>query len=201
MPNYWERLESLCAIAIAAVNSPLMYNTVSISWRHGHTCLVYSPLMYNIVSISWRHGHTCLVYSPLMYNIVSISWRHGHTCLVYSPLMYNTVSISWRHGHTFLAYSPLMYHYKRFLPQYTHCWSHSHIHPMVSCRMPCTPLRVCTPSTASQFRQVWCCLTNNPVTAEPTATSTPWSAAGCRALPYGCAHRLLLPNSGRCDAV
>ena len=166
MPNYWKCLESHCAIA-ATVNSPLMYNTEHLlkTWPH-----IFGPLMYNTVNISWRHGHTSLVCSLLMYNTVSISWRHGHTSLVYSPpmynsqhllgtwphifgpLMYNTVSISWWHGHTFLAYSPLMYHCEHFLPQYTHCWSHSHIHPMAGWRMPCTSQRVCTPSTNFPIR-------------------------------------------------
>ena len=117
-------------------------------------------------------------------------------------------------------------------------------HPMVSSRMPCTPLRVCAPSPASQSGLAPSSMLSATVLVhrKPTRTHTPcgqlkdavhsptsvrtiprfpirasiidvvqlywftanqlahthtlWSAQGCRALPYECAHHLPLPNPG-----
>ena len=70
----------------------------------------------------------------------------------------------------------------------------THTHPVVSSRMPCTPLRVCAPSPA---RLASLMLSANVlVHRKPTNTHTLWSAQGCRALPYECAHHPPLPNPG-----
>ena len=119
-------------------------------------------------------------------------------------------------------------------------------HPVVSSRMPGTPLRVCAPSPrfpirASTIIDVRCNCTGSPQTNShthpprgqlkdavysPTSvrtiprfpirastiidvkcnctgspqtnshTHTLWSAQGCRALPYECAHHPPLPNPG-----
>ena len=44
---------------------------------------------------------------------------------------------SWMHNTVSISY---------YWSQNCLCWAHSHSHPMVGCRMPCTPLRVRTPS-------------------------------------------------------
>ena len=73
-------------------------------------------------------------------------------------------------------------------------------HPMVSSRMPCTPLRVCAPSSASQSGLAPSSVLSATVLVhrKPTLshTHTLWSAQGCRAPPYECAHHPLLPNPG-----
>ena len=72
--------------------------------------------------------------------------------------------------------------------------THIHTHPVISSRMPCTPLWVCAPSSASQSGLASLMLSANVlVHRKPTDTHTQWSAQGCRALPYECAHHPCFP--------
>ena len=69
---------------------------------------------------------------------------------------------------------------------------------MVSLRMPCTPLRVCAPSPASQFGPTPSFIDVKCNCAGSITTHTPWSAQGRRALPCECAHHPLASQSGHC---
>ena len=72
-----------------------------------------------------------------------------------------------------------------------------HIHRLAGCRMPCTPLRVCTPPQLPNLGQHhhWCWAEDSLADSTFTGQSTSirWQAAGCRALPSECAHHPSFP--------